>query len=140
MAAALSEEPAGRGEKILFVDDEPNIVESARHLLQKSGYRVVGALGGWEALDCLSAPENGIDLVVLDMMMPDMDGVETKRRLRSLQPTLRIIGSSGLKRPQLDEGLDDLDGFLMKPYANHELLQLIRRTLDATRKMRPDPI
>lgn len=132
VAATLHEEPSGRGEMILFVDDEPYIVESASELLQKSGYRVVGALGGCEAVECLSQREEGIDLVVLDMMMPDMDGIETKRRLRMLQPTLRIIGSSGLKRPQSDNGLDELDGFLVKPYANHELLQLVRRTLDAS--------
>ena len=123
-------ERPGKGEVILLVDDEPNIVECACELLQNTGYRVLEAHSGAEALEKFASTAEPIDLVVLDMMMPDMDGVETKNRMRALRPTIKIIGSSGLRRPHIDAGLDNLDGFLTKPYTNIDLLHLVRQTLD----------
>ena len=66
------------------------------------------------------------------MMMPGMDGFEVKTELRAINPDVRIIASSGLRRPAQEGGkLADMNAFLAKPYSDQELLQTVRRVLDA---------
>ncbi len=124
-------DPDGNGELILLVDDEPNILESARALLLQSGYQVEVALSGHEAITRFSKSPEEFKLVIVDIMMPELDGVATKERLRALRRSIKIIGSSGLRRPRVDAGLEGFDGFLPKPYSNLEILRIVRRTLDA---------
>ncbi len=129
--SGIVNDPEGNGEQILLVDDEPNILESARELLSQTGYRVEVAFSGQEAIARFSKSPQEFKLVIMDIMMPELDGVATKERLRALCPSIKIIGSSGLRRPRVDAGLDGFDGFLPKPYSNFEMLRIVRRTLDA---------
>lgn len=128
---------AGNGEMILLVDDEPLIVETTRATLEAAGYQVNTAAGGAEAVAVYREKADTIDLVILDMMMPGIDGFATKDRLRDINPSVRVIASSGFRRPS-DEGgrMNDVQGFLPKPYSDEQLLRLIRNVLDE--KLHPE--
>ncbi|MCA9123602.1 MAG: CHASE3 domain-containing protein [Planctomycetaceae bacterium] len=120
----------GNGEMILLVDDEPLILDSASDTLQAAGYRVTRASDGAEAISAYQRQADTIDLVILDMMMPDVDGIATKNKLRAIDPDVRIIASSGLRRPGADGAtLSEFDGFLAKPYSDDQLLRLVRQVL-----------
>ncbi|MCA9183139.1 MAG: response regulator, partial [Planctomycetales bacterium] len=122
----------GNGETILVVDDEALIVETARETLGFAGYRVMTASDGADCLATYQRRADEIDLVLLDMMMPGMDGFEVKAGLRAIKPEVLIIASSGLRRPAHEGGkLADTNAFLAKPYSDQQLLKTVRRVLDA---------
>ena len=122
----------GNGEGILIVDDEILILESARETLESSHYRVFAASRGSEAIEIFKKQQSQIKLIVLDMMMPGMDGFQTKDALRQLDPAVRIVGSSGLRRPHQDgQRWQDISGFLAKPYTAEQLLQVVRTALNS---------
>ncbi len=124
--------PTGNGETIFVVDDEPLITETAGAMLIAAGYRVLVASTGAEALATYQQRSDRIDLVLLDMMMPGMDGFATKEGLRAINRDVCIVASSGLRHPRVDgERMADVDGFLPKPYCDEQLLRLVRRVLDA---------
>lgn len=131
-ATEPTEIPQGKGETLLVVDDEALIVETAREALEFAGYRVLTASGGADGVATFQRRADEIDLVLLDMMMPGMDGIEVKNELRAIKADLRIIASSGLRRPtQEGDELADMNGFLAKPYSDQQLLQTVRSVLDA---------
>ena len=115
----------GRGDKIingrgniLLVDDEKGVVEVCREILENLGYGVKTATGGKEALDIFQSDPAGIDLVILDVVMPGMDGYQTFKALRRIKPTQRVLISSGYSREDdikrlMDKGCDD---FILKPF------------------------
>jgi DNA-binding NtrC family response regulator len=78
---------------VLIVDDEPNILASLRRALEVEGYRALVAGSGAAALDKVT--HEGLDLVLLDVAMPEMDGLEVLRRLKELQPDLPVVMMSG---------------------------------------------
>jgi nitrogen-specific signal transduction histidine kinase len=86
----------GHKELILVVDDEASIREALRSLLELQGYRVLTAESGEDAIKACIRHQGAIRLVVTDMMMPGMDGLDLIRALRVLHPSIRIIASSGL--------------------------------------------
>ena len=98
--SALEQKPRecrmGNGELILLVDDESAVLEVAACALTGCGYRVLTAESGILAKDLCAAQHSRIDLAVIDMMMPKMDGPATVRALRELQPDLRFIVATGL--------------------------------------------
>jgi CheY-like chemotaxis protein len=83
------------GRTILVVDDESSILALAKDVLELEGYRVLVARNGEEALRVYGESRGGIDLVLLDLTMPVMGGVECFRRLRTLDPAVRVVISSG---------------------------------------------
>ena len=85
----------GRGRTILVVDDESTILALAKDVLELEGYQVFVARNGEEALRVYGESRGGIDLVLLDLTMPVMGGVECFRRLRALDPAVRVVISSG---------------------------------------------
>jgi two-component system response regulator MprA len=121
--------------RILVVDDERAVRGSVRRALALEGYTVTEAGGGQEALDELKA--RAMDAVVLDVLMPDLDGLEVCRRLRvagDRVPILMLTAREGVadRVAGLDAGADD---YLVKPFALEELLArlraLLRRTSEA---------
>lgn len=125
----------GNGETILVVDDDALIVETACATLETGGYGALAAAGGAEGLSTYLRQSDLIDLVLLDMMMPGMDGVTAKERLRAINPDVCIVASSGLRRPRdAGERMADVDGFLPKPYSDDQLLELVRKVLDKKRE------
>ena len=120
---------------ILVVDDEPHIVRFTAMNLEVEGFRVETAGNGLEALEVLDQ-RGPIDLVVLDVMMPELDGFETLRRIRD-QSSVPVIfvtvrGDEADRVAGLDLGADD---YLTKPFSPRELISRIRalfRRIEAT--------
>lgn len=122
---------AGQGERVLIVDDEIAIVETARETLESNGYRVLTAASGQQALALFQQRPEAINLVMLDMMMPGMDGSQTKAALRAIASECRILATSGLRRPGGEgDPLADINGFLAKPYSDEQLLRAIRSVIE----------
>ncbi|MEJ8545156.1 response regulator transcription factor [Brevibacillus borstelensis] len=116
---------------ILIVDDEPQIVEILSSYLQKEGYHVVTAASGTEVLEWTHS--TGIDLVVLDLMLPDISGEEVCGRIRreSRVPILMLTAKSG--EPDRIAGLElGADDYLVKPFSPRELVARIRAILRRT--------
>ncbi len=120
-------EPVGGSEKILLVDDEPELIELAEEFLHELGYRTVVARDAREALQRL-AGEPDIDLVFSDILMPGgIDGYELARRARASAPTVRVLLCSGYADRKGDA---DFDGVVLrKPYQPEELADAIRQVL-----------
>jgi len=128
--------PAGdtlRGsETVLFVDDEDMIIEVAEQLLKRLGYKVLTAGSGKEAIKMYAENIQQIDMVVLDMIMPDMGGGETYDALKMLNSKAKVLLSSGYSIDgQATEILDrGCGGFIQKPFKMKELSQKLREILD----------
>jgi two-component system KDP operon response regulator KdpE len=114
--------------RILIVDDEPNIIGAVAPLLRARGYDVLSAMSGRAALEAIDRDKP--DLIVLDLGLPDIDGVEVTRRVRETLsvPILVLSARSGErdKVSALDAGADD---YVTKPFGAEELLARIRATL-----------
>ena len=113
---------------VLLVDDEPAILAAMVPLLQSRGYAVATATTGHAALDAVARQPP--DLIVLDLGLPDIDGVEVCRRLRETRATPIIVLSArqaeGDKVAALDAGADD---YVTKPFGAEELLARVRAAL-----------
>ncbi len=115
-------------EKILVVDDDENTLWLIGTLLQHHGFEVVKTAAANDALDIIRAQP--LDLVLLDVMMPDMDGWEVCRRIRETTavPIIFITAKSSVK--DVVKGLEiGGDDYVVKPFDNHELLARIRTQL-----------
>jgi PAS domain S-box-containing protein len=125
-------EHAGR-ETILVVDDEETVRMAVRRILQKSGYRVITAANGAEAMEELAAHGTQIAVVVTDMVMPVMGGRELVERASRAYPAVRMVCMSGYTEdPALRLGqLGGEHAFVSKPFTVAELTAAIRRVLDA---------
>jgi nitrogen-specific signal transduction histidine kinase/CheY-like chemotaxis protein len=119
--------PAGHGESILVVDDEDQILEITKKTLEKHGYKVITANDGKEAIALYLQHRDEIKLVLMDMMMPAMDGSASIRELRKANPEIKIIAVSGLTEKDKLAKVDDahVQAFLSKPYAAEKLLSTI---------------
>jgi len=114
--------------RILVVDDEPNIQAAVRPLLTSAGYDVITALSGRAALDAVE--RHNPDVIVLDLGLPDMDGIEVCRLIREERAVPVIVlsarGAEKDKVHALDAGADD---YVTKPFGSEELLARIRVAL-----------
>jgi len=132
-STALNDElVVGRGECILLVDDNQNILNSTAAVLESLGYQVITAEDGAEAVDVYRKRNAAIDLSVLDLVMPHMGGVEVGEVIRTLHSDARIIFSTGYDRDHVlrrNDQLMDVD-VLSKPFSVHALSHAIRRCLD----------
>ncbi|NOY45802.1 MAG: PAS domain S-box protein [Deltaproteobacteria bacterium] len=114
--------PMGRGERVLVVDDDPAVCEITAALVESLGYRVETAADGKEALERAAA--GGVDLVLTDVSMPRMGGLDLMRALREQNSTVPVVLLSGFPEP------DDLHPkvpFLRKPPTRRALAQLLAR-------------
>jgi two-component system cell cycle sensor histidine kinase/response regulator CckA len=113
----------------LVVDDEFSIRDITRQTLEAFGYRVITANDGAEALALYGKQAAQIAVVLTDMMMPIMDGATAIQRIRSINPSVRVIVASGLDRSEevTRAGIRD---FLPKPYTAQSLVCLVRAVID----------
>ncbi len=119
--------------KILLVDDEDLVSDVAQAILEKLGYEVVVAKGGRQAVRAVDAMSHDIDLVILDMIMPDMDGEKTFELIREIAPEIPVIFSSGHTVSEKIDRLTRADpscGFIQKPYSMATLSEHIHLVLD----------
>jgi DNA-binding response OmpR family regulator len=121
---------------ILVVDDEPEIVKLVRAYLQEAGYRVVTARNGREAL--LMARGEKPDLIILDLTMPEMDGLEFTRRLRQEKNTPIIMLTARVHETDHILGLEmGGDDYVTKPFSPRTLVARVRALL---RRAQPEPV
>jgi len=117
---------------VLLVDDEDVILEVGRDLLEAMGYRVLIAKDGKEAIEVYEKDRDEIDLVVLDMVMPNMGGGEAYDRMKEINPHIKVLLSSGYS---IDSEATDIlergcDGFIQKPFNMKGLSEAMREILD----------
>jgi PAS domain S-box-containing protein len=128
LPAAHDREP--RRALVLVVDDERALRQAIRLLLESEGHLVLEAANGAEALRIFRERGADIDLVLLDLMMPGMDGGETLAALRTIDPTIRVLLSSGFDATEiLDRVRDEVAGVLSKPFRASELIQIVQDAL-----------
>jgi len=116
---------------ILIVDDEPNIVMSLEFLMRKNGYQVGIARNGTEALAAIA--QTAFDLVLLDVMMPDVDGYQVCRKLRERpdQASTKVIFLSAKSREaDVQKGYEvGADLYISKPFSTRQLMEKVRELL-----------
>jgi two-component system cell cycle sensor histidine kinase/response regulator CckA len=132
-AARPEARPAGGRETILLLEDERPVRVVARRLLEGHGYRVFEALSEQEALEIGSDLSRPIDLLLTDMVLPNVSGIEVARRLRSARPALKVLLMSGYTDRSLGDGGAHPAGmgFLQKPFTLEGVAKKVRETLDA---------
>ena len=136
VVAILGEETSGGiaiGEprNILVVEDEYAVRLTAVRMLESLGYKVIEAANGREAVELVAASAKAIDLVLTDMLMPEMNGREAFYEIRKLAPDMPVVAVSGYTRDVDIEQLerDGLAGFVHKPYMHDELTTAIESAL-----------
>jgi DNA-binding response OmpR family regulator len=121
------------GQTILVVDDEPSIREVVTLYLQRAGYRVLVAADGESALEALD--KHAPDLVVLDLMLPQVDGLEITRQLRVQGDTPIIMLTARRQESDRVLGLEmGADDYVVKPFSPRELVSRVKAVLRRTRR------
>ncbi|MDJ0688451.1 MAG: PAS domain S-box protein [Xenococcaceae cyanobacterium MO_188.B32] len=131
VAEEIEEFPRGNGELILVVDDEAPIRSLGKTILETYNYRVLTASDGIEAIALYSQHQDEIEVVLMDIMMPFMDGRVAIRTLQKIKPQVKIIAVSGLVTREI--GTELKDGcltFLAKPYTTEALLTTIHKVIN----------
>ncbi len=120
-------------ETVLLVDDEDMIIDVGTRMLRKLGYQVFTARDGKEAITIFKKHQDKIDLIVLDMIMPQMGGGETFDRIKKIKPDVKVLLSSGFSiNGQASEILNrGCNSFIQKPFNLQKLSQNIRAILEA---------
>jgi CheY-like chemotaxis protein len=122
-------QPVAAGEAtVLVVDDTDATLRYVREVLERGGFNVVTAQSGDEAIEACRRCRNEIDLVMLDLAMPEMRAQDVMRALRELRRDLPVIVMSGYGPARAAEELSEesYDGFIQKPFRAHELLSLVQ--------------
>ena len=114
-------------ENVLLVDDEEIVIGVGKQMLERLGYTVVTAKNGQEAVDFHTDNPGGVDLVLLDMIMPGMEAGDTFDQLKAINPAIKVILSSGYSLDQkateiLNRGCN---GFIQKPFNMKSLQEKI---------------
>ena len=115
-------------ETVLLVEDEPSLRASIRRILEQSGYRVIVASDGLEALKASEDQGNAFDLLVTDIVLPQMRGTELAQRLLQSHPQLRVLYMSGYSEEKVPP---DAAHFIPKPFRREALIRKIREVLDS---------
>lgn len=125
------EELRGRGELILVVDDEDIVLRMTSVILERTGYQVVTAANGEQAVDRVREKKAEISLIILDLTMPVMGGAEALGRIREIAPKIPVIVSSGYDASRANSELKDknIAGFIHKPTPVPQFLGAIRNAL-----------
>ena len=115
----------GEKKTVLFVDDEQIVLDVGSLMLQKLGYNVLAASNGNRAIEILK--KNRVAFVLLDMLMPGMNGFQIYHRLKKIQPNLKIILTSGHSVCKSEEQSESIgfDGFIQKPFNLKQLSEEI---------------
>lgn len=120
-------------ETLLLVDDEMIIRRMGKRLFERFGYRVLMAPSGAHAIRLIKTTPK-IDLLILDKVMPKMDGFETFRRIKQIRPNMKALLTSGYVQMDASEELkkEGFLGFIPKPFSPEEILRIVRESLDTS--------
>jgi two-component system cell cycle sensor histidine kinase/response regulator CckA len=132
VSTAQRELPQGGSETLLLVEDEATVRASVRRLLEWHGYRVIEAGNGTEALRIYEDNPGAIDLVLTDLVMPEMGGHELVERLRLSNPAIRVVFMSGYTEKMVagNGSMPPGTGFVEKPFTVETLMRRLREVLD----------
>ena len=122
----------GRGEQILFVDDEKSLVDMAVQMLTRMDYEVVGKTDSIEALEVFQEDPDKFDLVITDQTMPKMKGIELAEELMKIRPDIPIVLCTGYNESLDSERIKAIGirELVMKPVNREEISQIIREIMD----------
>ncbi len=136
LAGPLETGPAGGGETILVVEDEAAMRELTRRILHRHGYQVIVAGNGAEALREADEHHGTIDLLLTDVVMPQMLGKEVRDRVTAIRPGIEVLYMSGYAQPILGSTgtLEEGVSLLEKPFSERQLLDKVREALDQHRR------
>ena len=118
---------------VMVVDDEPMIRVLVRSALTRTGYSVVDAESPAQAMGILDSLP-ALELLVTDVVMPEIDGCELAARMRQARPDLKILFMSGFPAPAKLPRLDNSTGFIAKPFTVNDLVEGVRRILPSCRQ------
>ena len=120
---------------LLLVDDEEIILEAATAMIESLGLKVITATNGLEAMEVIKRPDLQVDVVLMDLTMPHMDGREAFQAIRRLQPNMPVILSSGYNEQESIQAFTGrgLAAFLQKPYTLRSLRQTVFEVLAKAR-------
>jgi CheY-like chemotaxis protein len=121
-----------KGETILLVEDEEQVRKLASRLLTNKGYIVIEAKSAIEAIQLFQERKKKIDLLLTDMIMPDMNGKQLSEELLKQSPNLKILFMSGYNE-DMGNKIEDLNSsapLLLKPFTSRDLSKKIRKILD----------
>ena len=123
--------PKGKGETILLVEDNEKIRQVGQKLLESLNYRVLTAKNGQEALEVYRSVEK-VDLVLTDVVMPEMGGVRLTQELQKMDPGMRVLAITGYLMPEDMQQLQgqNIYGIIYKPLDAETLAQTVRQSLD----------
>jgi CheY-like chemotaxis protein len=119
------------GQTILLVDDEEAVRHILKRILENGGFRVLLANNGVHALDLYKETLDSIDIVVVDLLMPEMGGIDTISQLRKIRPELKAVYISGYPGEE-EKLLDEVDNFLSKPIRKEDLLKKVKNLLETS--------
>ncbi|GEM_PF-311174 len=133
-AMTAGDMPAFGTETILLVDDDARVIEMGEQMLMRRGYKVFTAENGAEALEIYRERKDEIDLVVLDLIMPEMGGEQCLEEILKLDPTAKVLIASGYLASRTTNGDTEggAGGFIAKPFDTREFLRVVREVLDKT--------
>ena len=117
--------------KILLVDDEPILRDLLYELLSKEDYQVTTVENGKEALFMIQKKPDFFDLIIMDMVMPEMSGINSYDAIKNICPYINILFMSGYFQEQYMQGLEKSEriGFIKKPFRNEEILQKVQNQI-----------
>ncbi len=127
----------GHGETILIADDEPEVLLVTATQLKNLGYNIIKASNGEEAVKLFCQQPEAIDLVLLDMVMPQLNGPAAAQQIRMIRREIPLIFQTGYSTNELVAELTDLDHyqFISKPYRTAEISQMIHKSLSGNRRI-----
>ena len=121
----------GKGETILLVDDDSALLNTVREILEDMKYNIITASNGREAIDTFLVHRHEIKLLILDVVMPELGGVEALLEIRKVAPGVQCIFTTGYDRSKVLEahGMADVETILSKPYEVFDLARLVSQKL-----------
>ncbi len=115
---------------VLLVDDEVSVRIVVKNLIEQAGHQAIAVSGGEQALEMLTSDRKSIDLVLLDIIMPGMDGYATLQAIKENWPDLPVVLSSGYSEDNVfQRAQGQMQGFLKKPYSRAQLLETVESTV-----------
>ncbi len=122
----------GRGEVILYVDDKASLRESGKEILESIGYSVLDASNGFEAVETFIANKDSISLIIMDIIMPEMGGIDAASAIKAVSPDVKIIFCTGYDKKHVINRNDLMDiPVITKPYKIHNLSRTISEILSS---------
>lgn len=116
---------------ILVGDDEAPVLRVVQRILKRSGYEVISAEDGQAAVEVFQAHDGPIDVVILDITMPRLSGIEAARQIRALDANVKIMISSGYEASTATSNVEEgvISGFLQKPFTPNDLRTAVQAVL-----------